>query len=89
MGSHYYEELAYAANVPAIKRVQHDCVCKVHRLRTRLQHDFDFDGTHVYIVKCCCLDLAKQVANALKERGVVATVHLEAKTGLTASSIVL
>ena len=29
MGSHYYEELAYAANVPAIKRVQHDCVCKV------------------------------------------------------------
>lgn len=89
MSSHYCQELDYAAAIPVIKSIQHKLVCKNHRLRTRLNSDYDDDGVNVYISKCCCLELAEEVANALRDSRPFANIYLESKTGLTSKTIIL
>ncbi len=83
MGSSYYQELDYGSDKTLIKGIQHKCVCSEHHLRSRLQSDYDSDGTNVYIVKCCCLQFAKEVAATLYSTGTIRNVYLEPKTGLT------
>ena len=87
MGASFYLECDYALVVPEIKRIQHEHVCKTHRLRTHLTHDYDANGINVYISKCCCLDFAKKMAATLYNSGLVSKVYLEAKTGLTTSGL--
>lgn len=87
MGASYHLEYDHALAIPEIKLIQHEHVCKIHRLRTRLTYDYDADGTNVYISKCCCLDFAKEMAATLYNSGLVSKVYLEAKTGLTTSGL--
>ncbi len=88
MGSSYYREQDYAIAIPAIKKIQHNCVCEKHKLRTRLKHDFDSEGVNVYIVKCCCQELADCVALALNETCLVNKVYLETETGITKTKLI-
>ncbi len=83
MSTYYEQELQYADDIEVIKEIQHECICKEHHLRTRLNHDFDEYGTNVYIVKCCCLQFAKEVAATLIDSCPDCKVYLEPKTGLT------
>lgn len=72
------------------RRVAKSLSCPVHGKHASLTFDYDADENAVpYISRCCCLEFAQTVADALYDTGVFDVVYLEDKSGLTSCTRVI
>lgn len=66
------------------RRVIKPLLCPVHGKSARLSFEYDRDENATpQISRCCCLEFAQTVANALYETNMFDVVYLEDKSSLT------
>lgn len=76
MGNFYDIESSLAVAQTEAKKVLKDCICPVHKRKGRVSFDYDDLGCNAYI-KCCCIQHAQQMTNAIKETEMFRKIEIE------------